>query len=141
MGIGNSISLNKNPKTMEQNVNDVSRISQGASIRGTLTSATDIRVDGQVAGTLLSEGKVVTGESALLSGKLICVNADFRGRMEGDIYVKELLSLKSPAEVTGIIYVSKIQVELGVRINGAIKMISEEEFDRLAGVVAQEEEA
>ena len=95
MGIGNNFSLNKTSKTMEQNVNDVSRISQGASIRGTLTSATDIRVDGQVDGTLLSAGKVVTGESARLSGKLLCVNADFRGRMEGDIYVKELLSRPS----------------------------------------------
>ena len=137
MGIGNNFSLNKTSKTMEQNVNDVSRISQGASIRGTLTSATDIRVDGQVDGTLLSEGKVVTGESARLSGKLLCVNADFRGKMQGDIYVKELLSLKTPAEVTGNLYVSKIQVELGVRINGAIKMISAEEFDGIAASLQQ----
>ena len=140
MGIGNNFSLNKTSKTMEQNVNDVSRISQGASIRGTLTSATDIRVDGQVDGTLLSAGKVVTGESARLSGKLLCVNADFRGRMEGDIYVKELLSLKSPAEVTGNLFVSKIQVELGVRINGAIKMISAEEFDGIAASLQQKGE-
>ena len=128
---------NKTPKAMEQNVNDVSRISQGAIIRGSLTSSTDIRVDGQVDGTLYSEGKVVTGETAQLSGKLLCMNADFRGRMEGDIYVKDLLSLKSPAEVTGNLYVNKIQVELGVRINGAIRMISEEEFDRLAGPLLQ----
>ena len=125
---------------MEQNVNDVSRIAQGASIRGTFTSSTDIRVDGQVSGTVFSEGKVVTGETARLSGKLLCANADFRGRMEGDIYVKDLLSLKNPADVTGNLYVSKIQVELGVRINGAIKMISEEEFDSLTGALMQKAE-
>ena len=132
--------MKMNPKTMEQNVNDVSRISQGASIRGTFTSSTDIRVDGQVDGTIYSQGKVVTGDTARLSGKLLCSNADFRGRMEGDIYVKDLLSLKNPADVTGNLFVSKIQVELGVRINGAIKMISEEEFDQIAANLLQKGE-
>jgi len=98
-------------------------------------------VDGSLDGTLCSEGKVVTGETARLTGKLLCANADFRGRMDGDIYVKELLSLKSPAEVTGNLYVSKIQVELGVRINGSIKMITEEEYDQLVATLLQPEAA
>ena len=82
----------------------------------------------------------MTGDPARLSGKLLCDNADFRGRMDGDIYVKDLLSLKNPAEVTGNLFVSKIQVELGVRINGAIKMISEEEFDQIAASLLQKGE-
>ena len=42
----NMNSNNKPIKTLEQNVNDVSRISQGAAIRGDMTASTDIRVDG-----------------------------------------------------------------------------------------------
>ena len=129
---------NLNFRAAEQTVNEVSRIAQGASIRGDLVSPTDIRVDGQLSGKLCSGGKVVTGETAVITGKLLCVNADFRGKMDGDIYVKDLLSLKSPAEVTGNIFVSKIQVELGVRINGTIKMITEEEFDRLSAELQHE---
>ena len=123
----------KAPKTVEQNVNNVSRIAQGAAIKGDLSAPTDIRVDGSVDGTLRSEGRVVAGESARLSGKLFCVNADIWGRMDGDIYVKEMLSLKGSSVVNGDIYVSKVQVELGAQVNGSFKIITEEEYDRLAG--------
>lgn len=133
----NNTKNNPTPKTPEQTVNEVSRIAQGARVKGDITSAADIRVDGSVDGTLYSEGKVVTGETASLTGRLLCTNADFRGKMDGDIHVRDLLSLKSPAEVSGHLYVSKIQVELGVRINGTIRMISEEEFDRTVASLTQ----
>ena len=129
----NNTKNNPTPKTPEQTVNEVSRIAQGARVKGDITSAADIRVDG----TLFSEGKVVTGETACLTGRLLCTTADFRGKMDGDIHVRDLLSLKSPAEVSGHLYVSKIQVELGVRINGTIRMISEEEFDRTVASLMQ----
>ena len=127
---------NKAPKTVEQNVNSVSRIAQGAVLKGDLTASTDIRVDGRVDGMLRSEGRVVAGEAARLSGKLFCANADIWGTMDGDVYVRDLLSLKGSSVVNGDLFVSKIQVELGAQINGSIRMISEEEYDRLAAVAA-----
>ena len=129
--------LNKTSKTVEQNVNDVSRISQGAAIRGDLTSSTDIRVDGQVDGTLFSEGKVVVGESARLAGKLFATNIDFWGKMDGDIFVKDTLSLKSSSVVNGNIHVRRIQVEMGAQINGSFKMISEQEYDQLVATLVR----
>lgn len=135
MNIGKNINLNKPPKTVEQNVNNVSRISQGAAIRGDLSSSTDIRVDGQVDGTLFSEGKVVVGETARLSGKLFATNIDFWGKMDGDIFVKDTLSLKSSAVVNGNIHVRKIQVEMGAQINGSFKMISEQEYEQLVATM------
>lgn len=141
MNLPKNLNLNKNPKTVEQNVNDVSRISQGAGIQGDLFSSTDIRVDGQVAGTLFSEGKVVVGESARLSGKLFATNIDFWGGMDGDIYVKDTLSLKGSSMVNGNIHVRRIQVEMGAQINGSIKMISEQEYDQLVSSMVRREAA
>ena len=141
MNIGKNINLNKPPKTVEQNVNDVSRISQGAAIRGDLSSSTDIRVDGQVDGTLFSEGKVVVGETARLSGKLFSTNIDFWGKMDGDIFVKDTLSLKSSAVVNGNIHVRKIQVEMGAQINGSFKMISEQEYEQLVATMVHKSSA
>ena len=131
MNFPKSITPNKTPKTVEQNVNDISRISLGAAIRGDLYSSTDIRVDGQVDGTLFSEGKIVVGEAARLSGKMFCTNVDFWGKMDGDIFVKDTLSLKSTSVVNGNIHVRKIQVEMGAQINGSIKMITEKEYEQL----------
>jgi cytoskeletal protein CcmA (bactofilin family) len=132
-----NLNNNKPVKTVEQNVNDVSRISQGASIRGDMSSSTDIRVDGQVDGTLYSEGKVVVGESARLSGKLFGTTIDFWGKMDGDIFVSDTLSLKSSSVVNGNIHVRRIQVEMGAQINGSFKMISEQEYDQLVSTMVR----
>ena len=140
MNLTKNLNLNKPPKTVEQNVNNVSRISQGAAIRGDLSSSTDIRIDGQVDGTLFSEGKVVVGETARLSGKLFATNVDFWGKMDGDIFVKDTLSLKSSAVVNGNIHVRKIQVEMGAQINGSFKMISEQEYDQLVSTMVRRTE-
>ena len=137
MNLTKNLNLNKPPKTVEQNVNNVSRISQGAAIRGDLSSSTDIRIDGQVDGTLFSEGKVVVGETARLSGKLFATNVDFWGKMDGDIFVKDTLSLKSSAVVNGNIHVRKIQVEMGAQINGSFKMISEQDYDQLVATMVR----
>ena len=136
MNFPKSITPNKTPKTVEQNVNDISRISLGAAIRGDLYSSTDIRVDGQVDGTLFSEGKIVVGEAARLSGKMFCTNVDFWGKMDGDIFVKDTLSLKSTSVVNGNIHVRKIQVEMGAQINGSFKMITEKEYEQLVSTMA-----
>ena len=141
MNIGKNINLNKPLKTVEQNVNNVSRISQGAAIRGNLSSSTDIRIDGQVDGTLFSEGKAVVGETARLSGKLFATNVDFWGKMDGDIFVQDTLSLKSSAVVNGNIHVRKIQVEMGAQINGSFKMISEQEYEQLVATMVHKSSA
>lgn len=124
-------------KTSEQGagINDVTRISKGATINGDLISSSDIRVDGVINGKVLSDGKIVVGEQAALSGSMFCANLDFWGKMEGDIYVKDTLCIKSTATVNGNIRVHKLQVEMGAQINGTCKMISEQEYDDLASKV------
>lgn len=115
--------------------NDVSRIAEGVVIRGDISSRSDIRVDGQMNGKLFSQGRVVVGETAVLKGSLLCENVDFWGSMEGDVYVRDVLSIKSSAVISGNVYVRRIQVEMGAQINGTCHMISEAEFDKLAGEV------
>ena len=112
------------------NVNEVSRIALGASIKGDLSSHTDIRVDGTVDGTLYSEGRIVVGESATLAGKILCKNLDLWGKMDGDIYVQDTLSIKAEAVINGNIFVSKVQMEMGAQLNGSCKMITTEEFNK-----------
>lgn len=117
------------------NVNDVTRISKGASIKGEIVSVNDIRVDGKVDGKTYSAGRVVAGETAELSGSLYCNNFDLWGKFTGDIYVKDTLAIKEVAVVTGNVYARKLQVELGAQINGNCKMITEQEYDQHAAEV------
>ncbi len=117
------------------NVNDVSRISAGTVIKGEVSSDSDIRVDGTVYGKLYSKGKIVVGESAVLKGDLLCNVVDMWGKMDGDIYVKDVLSVKNSAVINGNIYVRKFQVEMGAQINGSCHMIGEAEYDKFVSSV------
>lgn len=133
---------NKFTKFVEPvNANEVSRIAEGVVIKGDITSRSDIRVDGQIDGTICSEGRIVVGETANLTGSLFCNDIDFWGRMDGDLYVRDVLSVKGTAVINGNIHVRKLQVEMGAQINGSCHMITEEEYDAAAGKTPEEPEA
>ena len=112
------------------NVNDITRIANGASIKGDLSSPSDIRVDGSISGNVYSGGRIVVGETANLSGALMCSNLDLWGKMEGEIYVKDTISIKSTSVINGNLHVRKLQVEIGAQINGSCQMITEQEYDK-----------
>ena len=116
-------------------VNDVSHISAGTVVKGEISSLSDIRVDGTVEGKLYSKGKIVVGENASVTGSLLCSNVDFWGKMEGDVYVKDTMSLKGSASLDGNINVRKFQVEMGAQINGTCHMITEADFDKFVADV------
>lgn len=120
----------KNSSVPAVDVNDVSHISAGTIVNGEVSSLTDIRIDGKVEGKIFSKGKVVVGESASVSGTLACSNVDFWGKMDGDIFVKDVFSLKSTAVLNGNVHVRKLQVEMGAQLNGTCAMITEEDYDR-----------
>lgn len=112
--------------------NDVTRISKGARLEGKLMSSGDVRIDGEIDGILYAGGRIVAGEDAVLSGSLYCDNLDLWGKVDGDVFVKEVLTLKNTAAVKGNIRVNRLQVEIGAQINGSCRMIDGEEFDKLA---------
>lgn len=112
-------------------VNDISRISAGSVIKGEITSPNDIRIDGTFEGRIFSQAKVVVGEKAVIKGDIICNNADFWGKINGNFFVNDTLSLKDTCVVEGDLHIRRLQVELDAKFNGNCKMITEEEFNQL----------
>lgn len=119
------------------NVNDITRISLGTAIRGDIISSSDIRVDGKIDGTVFSNGRIVVGEKAALSGNLLCTNLDLWGKVNGDIYVKDTLSIKSTCEIDGNINVRRLQVEMGAQINGTCHMMTEQDYEKKAATIVK----
>ena len=112
-------------------VNDISRISAGSSIKGEITSPNDIRIDGNFEGKIVSQAKVVVGEKAVVKGDIICTSCDFWGKIDGNFYVKDTLSLKDTCVVSGDLHIRRLQVDLDAVFNGNCKMIDEAEFTQL----------
>ena len=115
------------------NVNSISRISAGTIIKGEILSPTDIRIDGTFEGRVQSKGRVVVGESAVIKGDIVCENIDLWGKVEGNLFVKDTLSLKEGCKMDGNLHVRRLSVELGATFNGTCRTITEAEFDKLAG--------
>lgn len=113
------------------NVNTISRISVGTIIKGEIASSSDIRIDGTFDGKIQSNGRVVIGESASVKGDVICENLDLWGKVDGNVYVKDTLSLKQGCVVNGNVHIRRFCVELGSVFNGNCKMITEDEFEKL----------
>ncbi len=119
------------------NVNSISRISAGTVIKGEILSPTDIRIDGTFEGKVHSKGRVVLGETASVKGDIICNNIDLWGKVEGNVYVKDTLSLKAGCTMNGNLHARRLAVELGATFNGSCKTISEADFEKICGTQAQ----
>ena len=122
------------------NVNSISRISAGTVIKGEIVSPYDIRIDGTFEGKVQTKGRVVIGETANIKGDVICENIDLWGKMEGNLYVKDTLSLMEGCSMDGNLHVRRRAVELGSTFNGNCRMITEAEFNKIAGVEAAKAE-
>lgn len=115
------------------NVNSISRISAGTIIKGEILSPSDIRIDGTFEGKVQTKGRVVVGETAYIKGDVVCENVDLWGKVEGNIYVKDTLSLMEGCSVDGTLNVKRLSVELGATFNGSCRMITEAEFGKMVG--------
>ena len=109
-------SNNEKPKNKLGNLHSpdrLNRIVEGTSIEGNMSSESNIRIDGEVKGTIVTKGRLVVGVSGVISGDVVCQNAEIEGKVEGSIKVGELLSLKSTAKVEGDVNTGKLAIEPG----------------------------
>ena len=118
--------LKKNSKQMARN-NEVETpainiVRKGTEIKGDVTCSGDIRIDGTLNGTLNSQGKVVVGPSGLIDGEVTCKNADVSGTIKAKLVIKELLQLKSSANIVGDINTQKLSIEPGASFTGSCNM-------------------
>ena len=123
------------------NVNSISRISAGTVIKGEIVSPYDIRIDGTFEGKVQTKGRVVIGETAFIKGDVICENIDLWGKVDGNLFVKDTLALMDGCAVNGNLNIRRLSVELGSVFNGNCRMITEAEFNKIAGVDTQKAES
>ena len=102
--------------------NGTTLISSGTTIKGDISSNSDLRIDGMVIGNISSNAKIVIGNSGVVEGDINGNNADIVGKTSGTIKVKELLQLRGECTVNGNIYAGKLQVEPTATFNGQCHM-------------------
>ena len=118
--------FNKKSSTMakiqEADSSAINIIRKGTEIKGEIKCVGDIRIDGTLSGKIYSDGKIVVGQTGVIEGEISCNNADISGSINANINVKELLLLKSSANIIGDIKTGKLSVEPGANFTGACNM-------------------
>jgi cytoskeletal protein CcmA (bactofilin family) len=115
----------KNKPEMEQKVsngNGTTLIGAGTTLKGDLSSNSDLRIDGTVIGNINSASKIVIGANGVVEGDLSGNQADIVGKVSGNIRTKELLQLRGESVVTGNLFAGKLQVEPSATFNGQCHM-------------------
>ena len=97
-------------------------IAQGTKIVGTITTTSDIRIDGDLEGDLTCKGKVVIGQQGAIKGNVDCANAEIMGSVNGKITVSNTLSLKSTSKFWGQIKTKILSIEPEAQFTGSCEM-------------------
>ncbi|MBL0232945.1 MAG: polymer-forming cytoskeletal protein [Chitinophagaceae bacterium] len=119
--------FNKTKTEMQQPINNgngngATLISAGTTLKGDISSNSDLRIDGTIIGNINSSAKIIIGSTGIVEGDIIGNNADVVGKVSGNIRVKELLQLRGQSVVTGNLYAGKLQVEPSATFNGQCHM-------------------
>jgi cytoskeletal protein CcmA (bactofilin family) len=114
---------NKDKKSVASQDNfSANTIQSGTIIKGEVNSEGNIRIDGKLEGSLDTQGKLVVGNSGVITGDVNCQHANIEGRIEGKLEVNEMLILKRTAVIKGDITTRRLVVEEGAVFNGNIAM-------------------
>ena len=110
---------------MEMESTAINIITDGTLVKGDITATGDFRLDGTLEGNIQLNGKLVVGDSGVVNGNVLCQNANIIGTVNGNLSVKELLSLHASARVRGDILINKLSIEPGAVFSGKCRMIDE----------------
>ena len=107
-------------------------IGSSANIKGNVKDDNEITIYGNVEGDIECK-KLTVGKSGSAKGKIITENLVIEGNVDGDIKVKDHLTIYSSGQTSGKISYGSINIDDGGKIEGEInhkdKNIVQEDFD------------
>ncbi|MGP1437794.1 MAG: bactofilin family protein [Treponema sp.] len=107
-------------------------IGRGSFIKGDLSVSGVMRIDGDVAGDVLSNSCVMIGENARVCGNITATSVVSRGLVKGDILAENEVRLFSSAVVLGDVFTKKINIQDGVLFEGRCFAINDASlFDKV----------
>lgn len=96
-------------------------------IEGTLTGKELLRIDGNVKGTVLSEGRVIIGCDGYVEGTLRVHELIVGGIIEGEIFSDGKVEVNKTGKIFGDIHTKALIVDENARFEGRCEMIRDDE--------------
>ncbi len=97
-------------------------IAKGIEIKGNLSGAGDLVIEGRVEGEIALRNTLTIEESGEVAADVELESIVVNGRMNGNIVASDRVSISSSARVVGDIKAPRIVIEDGARFKGSIEM-------------------
>ena len=108
-------------KGKQESPDRLNRLVSGTKIIGDLETNSSLRIDGQIDGNVICNGKLVLGQDGIITGDINATEVELDGTVEGDINAEILLTLHGTAIVKGDIRTGRLVIEDGAQIEGNIQ--------------------
>lgn len=96
-------------------------IGQGVTVEGRIRSAQDLRIDGNVDGTIeVGDHSLIIGKGASIKASLVAKSVLISGAVVGDVVATERVELKAGASVEGDVTSPRLAMEDGATITGSV---------------------
>ena len=97
-------------------------IGNGVKIKGEISEADAVQIDGQ-ADITVDTTNLLVGGTGDLKGNITSDNLDVWGKLEGEVKVNGTLTIQEQGSVSGNIEYQELQIKLGGKIKGEVKSL------------------
>ena len=97
-------------------------LNSDVEIKGNIRFAGELTFDGKLDGDVQTDGVLNIGENANITGNINAQSVFARGKINGNISVKDKLEIKARSELFGDIRAAKLVIEEGVTFVGKIEV-------------------
>lgn len=99
-------------------------IGRGTRLKGEIEAGADVIVEGEVEASIRAQTlRIAAG--GCVTGQVNAANAEIRGRFEGDLHVRECLTVSGEGHVAGTVRYAELKVDRGARITGDIALVDD----------------
>ena len=95
-------------------------IGNGVKIKGEITDADEVQIDGSADVTMITDNLVIGGTGDV-KGAITTNNADVWGKLDGEVKISGTLTIQEQGSVSGSIEYDNLQIKLGGKIKGDVK--------------------
>lgn len=97
-------------------------IGEDAILKGEIKNCREIEIYGYVEGKL-DAGRVVVHPQGRLYGTIKAETADVHGEMQGDVRVRQLISIRNTGSVTGNVKYGRLAMEEGAELAATVRNV------------------
>ena len=100
-------------------------LSRGVSITGSVKFRNQLLIDGEVKGSIDSQGTLTIGEHAQIRGEIRAKSVTVQGTVEGNIFAAERCELQAGCTLRGDIEAPRLVVDENATFLGSAKIVTQ----------------